>query len=114
MVVTSIPSNDSTLGLPRVELPSTATSATVDICSMLHPALLLSGTGVNTLKTEIESLKRISRVFERNGAFFSRIVNEFASPGAHVATDSEEVAPYESAPATSRSQVWLFAPAQNW
>jgi hypothetical protein len=25
----------------------------------------------NCLKTEIESLKRISRVFERNGAFFS-------------------------------------------
>ena len=39
--------------------------------------------------------------------------HEFASPGAHVATDSEEVAPYESAPATSRSQAWLFAPAQK-
>ena len=26
----------------------------------------------NFLETEIESLKRISRVFERNGAFFSR------------------------------------------
>ena len=37
------------------------------------------------------------------------IAHEFASPGAHVAADSEEVAPYESAPAPSRSQAWLPA-----
>jgi hypothetical protein len=36
------------------------------------------------------------------------IAHDFASPGAHVAADSEEVAPYESAPAPSRSQAWLF------
>ena len=67
----------------------------------------------NFLKTEIESLKRISRVFERNGAFSFDIARYFASCGARVADDSEEVAPYESAPASSRSHAWLFDTAQR-
>ena len=40
--------------------------------SCLYVANPLSKLFRNCLKTEIESLKRISRVFERNGAFFSR------------------------------------------
>ena len=67
----------------------------------------------NCLKTEIESLKRISRVFERNGAFFSRYRARVREPRCSRSGRFGRSRPYESAPTSSRSQAWLFAPAQR-
>ena len=67
----------------------------------------------NCLKTEIESLKRISRVFERNGAFFFRYRARVREPRCSRSGRFGRSRPYESAPTSSRSQAWLFAPAQR-
>ena len=83
---------------------------TESISTLVNP---LSKLFRNCLKTEIESLKRISRVFERNGAFFSRYRARVREPRCSRSGRFGRSRPYESAPTSSRSQAWLFAPAQR-